>query len=278
MGAISALSTTSRTLKRNSVLFAIALIITLVSLAPSGISALLSPPVAWILSLPLSFLLFFLSPFFLGGLLSMASEGIDGTTRFETFVAGGKDNYIRLFGAMVLLAILFGAIAAIVTTGIAVTAVFVLGMNSAGAGGAMVGGAGSLGIVTLLGLLGALVVLLPMFLFQFYAPAVVVSDLGIVDSLKRSAGLVRRNLVSTLGYSAIIGLVGLVAGVSGAVVSMPSGFNRVGMASMASANPGLGIGFVVAALVVSVLVSTVVAAFGSVYQVAFYGECLESLD
>jgi hypothetical protein len=276
MGAISALSTTSRTLKRNSVLFAVAFLTTLVSVVPSGITSVLPPSTGWLLSLPLSLLAFLLSPFFLGGLLSMASEGIDGVTRFETFVEGGKDNYLRLLGAMVLFAILFGAFAAIVTIGLAVTAVFVLGMNSAGAAGPMAGGAGGLGIVALVGLLGALVVLLPMFFLQFYGPAVVVSDLDVIDSFKRSAGLVRRNVVSTLGYSVVAGLVGLVAGIAGSAVSMASGFGRFGATSMSS--PELGLGLVAAALVVSVLVSTVVAAFGSVYQVAFYEDCLGSLD
>ncbi|WP_135826099.1 DUF7847 domain-containing protein [Halorussus ruber] len=273
MGAISALSTTGRTLKRNSVLFAIAFVVSLLSVAPSGPSAIFPPSTAVLVSLPLYALVVFLGPFFMGGLLSMASEGIDGTTRIETFVEGGKENYLSLFGALVLVGICFGILASVVTFGITVVGVFAVGMSSAGAGGAT---AGSLGIVALLGLLGAFVVLLPMFFLQFYAPAIVVSDYGIVGSLKHSAGVVRRNIVSTLGYSAVIGLAGLVAGVAGFVLSMASGAGRIGATRMLS--PEVGLGFAVAGLLLMALVSTVVSAFGSVYQVAFYEETLLGED
>lgn len=276
MGAISALSTTGRTLKRNGVLFAVALVVTLVSIIPSGSSVVLPPMEAAVLSFLLSGLLFFVAPFFFGGLLSMASEAIGGVTRFETFVAGGKENYLQLLGAMVLFAIVFGAFAAVVTIGLTVTAIFAVGINSAGAAGPMGGSAGAVGTVALLGLVGLFVVLLPVFFLQFYAAAIVVSDLGVVDSFKRSVGIVRQNLVSTLGYSVIVGFVGLVAGVAGSAVSTPSGYGRFG--AIATVSPELGPGLFAGAFLVSFLVSTVVAAFSSVYQVAFYEDCLDSLD
>jgi hypothetical protein len=276
MGTISALSTAGRTLKRNSVLVAIAFVVSLVNVAPSGVSTILPPSTAWLLSLPMYALIFFLGPFFMGGLLSMASEGIDGTTRLETFVEGGKENYLPLFGAMILFGIFFGILVGVVTVGIAVVGVFVVGMSSAGAGGAMAGGASSLGIVALLGLVGAFVMLLPVFFLQFYGPAIVVSDQGIVGSLKHSAGLVRRNLASTLGYSVVIGLVSLVGGAAGFLLSMASGAGRIGATRMLS--PEVGLGVAVAGLLVTALVSTVVSAFGSVYQVAFYEETLLGED
>lgn len=275
MGAISALSTTGRALKRNGVLFAVAFAVTLVNIIPSGSSAVLPPMEAAVLSVLLSGVLLFVAPFFIGGLLSMASEAIGGVTRFETFVAGGKENYLQLLGAMLLFAVLFGVFATVVVVGLTTTAIFAVGMNSAGAAGPMGGNAGAMGTVALFGLVGGFLMLLPLFFLQFYAAAVVVSDLGVVDSFKRSAGIVRRNFVSTLGYSVIAGLAGLVAGVAGLPVSMTSGYGRFDATTTAA--PEFGLGFVFAAVLVSVLVSTVVAAFGVVYQVAFYEDCLDSL-
>lgn len=276
MGAISSLSTASRTLKRNGVLFAAAFVVMLINAVPSGFSAVLPPTEAGILSFLLSGVSLVVMPFLMGGLLSMAYEGLDGVTRFETFVEGGKDNYLRLLGAMVLFAVLFGAVATIVALGTAVVFVFVLGMNAAGAGGSVVAPSAGLAVIALVGLLGVLAVALPMFFFQFYAPAVVVSDLGVVASFKRSAALVRRNLVSTLGYTAIAIAVGLVAGVAALGVSMVAGLGSYGTTGLSS--PEFGVGVVAGIIVVSAVVSTVVSAFGPVYQVAFYDDRLESLD
>lgn len=276
MGAISALSTTGRTLKRNGVLFVAAFVVTLVNGLPSGATLVVPESVAGLASIPLSLLTFVLSPFFLGGMLSMADEGIDGVTRFETFVAGGKANYFRLLATMVLFALLVGAIAALVTIAIAVVGIFVVGFNATGAGGPMVGSGESLAVLVLLGLVGLVAVLGPVFFLQFYAPAVVISELGVVDALKRSAGVVRRNFVSTLGYSVIAALVGLLAGIVGTGVGFVSGFSAMG--SMAASGPEFGYSVLAVIVFVSVVISTVISAFGSVYQVAFYEDCLDSLD
>src|SRR6056297_2102894 len=107
MGALSALSTTGRTLKRNGVLFAVGFAVTLVSFVPSGVNVFLPPAAAAVVSVAISGLSLFGTPFLVGGMLSMATEALDGTTRFDTFVSGGKEHYVRLLGSMVLFTVVF---------------------------------------------------------------------------------------------------------------------------------------------------------------------------
>lgn len=275
MGAISALSTAVSTLKRNGVLFGAALLVTVVNFALALVPTAFSPPMAGLVSLPLSGLSLLVTPFFMGGLLAMADEGLGGTTRFDTFLEGGKANYLRLLGAMVLFAVLFAVLAFVVVLGVAVVGIFAIGVDSTG-GGLTTGSGGGIAVVLLLGLVGLLVLLLPMFFLQFYGAAVVVSDLGIVDSLKRSFGLVRRNLVSTLGYSLVAGFVGVLAGIAGIPVTLTS--ELYGGTSTAGAFPdvSLGLGLLAGVLVLSLVVTTVVSAFGVTYQVAFYEDRLDS--
>jgi len=272
MGALSALSTTGRTLKRNGVLFAAAFAVTFVSLAPSGASSVLPPAAAAVASIAVSGLSLFVTPFLMGGMLSMAAEALDGSTRFDTFVSGGKEHYVRLLGSMVLFAVGFGILGFVVLVVGVMVAIFVVGSGPGAAGHPFALSAGAIGGLVAFGLVAALVLLLPVFFFQFYAAAIVVSDLGIVESFQRSAALVRRNLVSTLGYFVVAIAVGGVTGIGGVGVSTllgPGGTSAVAH----DLDPGLVAGL----LVVLFAVSAVISAFGSVYQVAFYDDCLDSL-
>ena len=276
MGAISAFSTAGNVLKRNGVLFGAAFVVAFANAASTGATSLLPPSVAGVLSLPLAVFTLLLTPFFMGGLLAMGEEGLDGPTRFGTFVEGGKANYLHLLGAVVLFSVLLAVIAFVVVIAVAIVGVFVLGVSTAGASSPSAAG-GSLAVVALLGLVGVLVLALPVFFLQFYGPAIVVSDLGIVGAFEKSARLVRRNVVSTLGYSAVAALVGIVAGVVGVGITVVGGLSGTA-ATTGVTSPDFGLGILVAAAVVTIAVSTVVSAFGSVYQVAFYDDRLDSLE
>lgn len=275
MGAISALSTTGRTLERNGVLFAAAFVVAVVSVVPFGSVVALPTEVAGIAMLSTSGLLLLGMPFFLGGMLSMSDAALDGRTTFGTFVRGGTANYLRLLGAMVLFVVLLHVVWFAVVVAGAVFGAFVVGVNASGLGQSFATSGASVGLLLSFFALAALATLLPTFLFQFYAPAVVVSDLGIVDSFRRSASVVRRNLVSTLGYMAIASLIGFVAGIGGAVLSLTVQFDVTGAAGGPTSE--VGVGLLAALLLVSVAISTLVSAFGAVYQVAFYDDCLDSL-
>ncbi|MFC7080285.1 DUF7544 domain-containing protein [Halorussus caseinilyticus] len=274
MGAISAFSTAAGTLKRNGVLVVAAFVALLVNALPSGVVALLPASVGPFVSLPVSGLVLLAVPFLLGGLLSMAAEGLDGVTRLGTFVEGGKEYYLSILGALLLFAVVMTAITTIFVIGIAVVGVFVLGMGTSGLGGSVASPGAGIAAFALVGLLVGLGTMLPLFFLQFYAPAIVVSDLGVVASFKRSAGLVRRNFVSTLGYTALTMLVGLVAGVAGIFVTILGGLGG----SLSATPSEFGVGMVALGGVLSLVVSAVVSAFGTTYQVAFYADCLDSLE
>jgi len=268
MGAISALSTTGRTLARNGVLIGAAVLVALVNLLPTGLSALLPPSAVGLVSLPLSGLSLLVTPFFMGGLLSMADEGLDGTARFGTFLAGGREHYLRLLAAMLLFAVAF----LVILLALAVVGAFAVGASA----GSVATSGGSVAALAVAGVVALLAVGLPLFFLQFYAAAVVVSDLDVVASFERSAGLVRRNLVSTLGYSVVALALGAVGGVVGGVLTLLGGLAGQGAATGAEI-PELGSGVLLAVGAVTVLVTALLSAFGATYQVAFYDDCLDSL-
>lgn len=277
MGAISALSTAAETLKRNAVLFAATFLVVLVNFAISGATYALPPSTAGLVSIPLSWASLLVTPFFMGGLLAMADEGLDGRTRLATFLDGGRANYLRLLASMVLFGVLLAVIAFAAVIGFVVVAAFTVGMSATGGAESVAASGGNVLVLALFGLVAAVVTLLPVFFLQFYAAAVVVSDLGPVESFKRSSELVRRNLVSTLGYTAVAtavgGTVGLVAGTASLVATLS--FQSEQFAETELAVPELGMGAVAVAAVVAVVLTTVVSAFGSVYQVAFYEDVLD---
>lgn len=270
MGAISALTTAIETLKRNPVLFGAAFVVAIVNFGLTGVTTTVSSDSASPVSSLLSLTTFLFTPFFVGGLLTMADEGLDGRTRLGTFVAGGTDNYLRLLGAMVAFAVAIGVAAVAVMVGLAVIASTIAG--AAVAGGGLVDSGSGFVLFVLVAVAGLVVMFLPTFFLQFYAAAVVVSDLDVMDSFRRSARLVRRNLVSTLGYTAVSVLIGLVTGVLAVAVTLlarPEVYSTTG-----ATVPEVGTGTLLAVAVVAVALTTVVAAFGSVYQVAFYDDRL----
>lgn len=279
MGAISALSTSVGTIKRNSVLFAVALAVTVVNYALTGVTMVLPQPTAGIASLPLSALSMLVMPFFIGGLLSMAHEGLNGTTGLDTFIDGAKSNYVSLLGAMVLFAVMFSIIMFVVMIAVIIIAVAGVGASATGGGSGMASG-GTLGATVLLGLFGILAILVPVFFLQFYMTAIVVSDLEIGAAFKQSAELVRQNLLSTLGYTGITLTVGLVAGVGASVISLAQQMygptSTMPMSEMEMTLPEIGVGMFVALLAASVILMTIIATFGSVYQVAFYVDRLDA--
>ncbi|USZ68510.1 hypothetical protein NGM10_01925 [Halorussus salilacus] len=276
MGAISSFSTAVGVLARSRALLGVALLASAANLGLAAVPATFPEPMAGLVSLPLTGITYLVLPFFVGGMLAMAEEGLDGVGGLGAFAAGGKSNYLRLLASMLLFGVVFGILAFVVMLGLAVVGIFVVGVNATGAGSSLAAANASVITMALLALVGLLVLMIPPFFLQFYAPAIVVSDLGVVESFQRSAGLVRRNLASTLGYSAIAGLAGSAAGVAGVVASLLGG-TYGDTTTTGAAVPEVGLGVVAAAAVLTVVVTTLVSAFGVVYQVAFYTDRLDSL-
>lgn len=124
----------------------------------------------------------------------------------------------------------------------------------------------AIGVVGLFSLVALLPFLLFVFFVQFYGQAIVLENEGSMDGIRRSVGLVRRNLLSTASYS----LVGAVFG--GGIGLVLGGLSM--LASPTSARlfdlPQLSFPTVAAVAVSIVVIGSVVGGFLAVFSVAFY--------
>jgi len=271
MAALHALRPAAGGIVRNPVLLLVTALYGLAQ-APN----LLVPPTRPILSAVVSLATFavfvLVLPFVQGGLLGMSSEALAGRTGLGTLVAEGKANYVSLLLAyFVLLAInfVFGFVA------------FVGGLIAVVGGAAsMPGDAPGVGVdPTLLAVFAIvaggllLAYLLVTFVVQFYAHAIVLDDAELVEGFRRSAGLVRSNLVSVAGYTLILLVGSLVLGTLAAAASILLGPQSAGMpgtpfADLGAIEPTLPV--IAGAAVGYLLLTSAFAAFYATYSVAFY--------
>jgi len=293
MGAIGALSTAAGALRRNPVIFFGVLAISIVgSLTTIGqvVGGLVPVVVAGVAT-------FLLQPFLLGGVLGMADEGVAGRTSVGTVLREGAANYLTLLGATIIQIVLFAAIGIVWAIGVGVV-VLGAGFVVSGGGGAGGGGGGVLGLGLELGflafvLLSVLAFLALVYFIQFYDVAVVVDDTGPWEAFKRSYTVVRRNLLSTLGYTLIAQIINLIALVPTfwLLFSGPGGFDpesaaagggtagagTEGMAGGGMAGGGDPFASATVAelapeLAVTIVLGTLVSSFLITYRVAYYGD------
>ena len=275
MAALQALRTASGALRRSPVLFVAAAAFGLLQL-PGLVAQSIDPLVGAVVSLGFSGITIFVTPFFLGGILGMANEAIDGPTSLGTFVDEGKSNYVSLLVVyFVLVAINFvlgivGFFAAIV--------VGALWFSGGGGGSHLV----PLAIVAAVAGVALLGYLLVVFVTQFFGHAVVVDDCGAVESLKRSAWCVRHNLVSVVGYTLLVsvggGVFGLVAGLFSVLTSPQAagGMGEGGVGSAPAATPlpvdlpSVGLAGTAVLVVLLVVVTGLFGGFFAAYSTAFY--------
>jgi hypothetical protein len=150
-------------------------------------------------------------PFLLSGFIGMAAPAIENAdASFDRFLRAGRRHYGRMLVApIVFVAILIGIFALIgVLSVVPLVLLFVVDVAVAGApliaaGAFFVAGPW----ITLAVLLATIVSL------QFYATAIVVDNEGVTDAFRRSAGLVRQNVGSVLGFTLLWGVL------TGAVLS-----------------------------------------------------------
>ncbi|QCC48485.1 DUF7847 domain-containing protein [Halobellus limi] len=257
MAALKSLRPAASALVRNPILAALVGIFGLIQLPQLALQAF-QPLLAALVSLVLTGVMILVMPFFQGGLIGMADEALDGTARVETLLAVGKRHYVSLLVAyLVVLAVNF-------TLGIAAffAAIFGgAGLFALDAASNVVG----LGALAAVGLLFVLAYLLIAFFVQFYAHAIVLSDAGVVAAFKRSVGLVRRNLLSVGGYTAILLVGSVLFGGIGGVVSL-----LLSPRPTALPVPELSTALLVGAAIVYVVAIAVFGAFYAAYSVAFY--------
>lgn len=262
MAVLQSLNRVPDALSRNPVLFVPVAGYLLLQL-PQFFASALPPELQSAISLLWSLLTVVLSPFYVGGLLSMADEALTGDTRLGTFVDGGKGNYVQLLIGYVLLIAVNGVIGFVVAI-LAVVA-FVVVLGSGGFGDASVA---TLVVLAVVGLVLALAYLTLNFFIQFYSQAIVVDDDDAIPAFKHSISLVRDNLAAAFGFVLLRGLIGFVSTVPLVAVSFAQTPAFTGVIGM----PQLSTSVLVVVAVVGLLFSTVGSAITATYGISFYRE------
>ncbi|APW99592.1 hypothetical protein CHINAEXTREME_18255 [Halobiforma lacisalsi AJ5] len=212
-------------------------------------------PIAQLLSVPVSI---FVTPFFLGGFITMVDEGLEGSTRLGSFVRGGKENYVSLLGATILFFAIFTGLG---FGGLLLMAFIGIGTAAAGGGG---GGFLVAGIL-LLGLFAVVLLCL-----QFYDAAIVVSDASAFDSFLQSISLVRRNFLGVVGFSIVFVVISLLGQGPGMVLyTMALEFTETGETMVASESTLL------LSAAATVVFGTLGLAYAYTYFVAYYRSLIE---
>ncbi|SIR57773.1 hypothetical protein SAMN05421858_2919 [Haladaptatus litoreus] len=263
MAVISALRTAGGAVLRNPVIILVTALFGLIQL-PQLLAQAINPVVAGLLSLALSLLMIFVTPFVQDGLIGMANEGIEGKTRFGTFISEGKSHYVPVFGVYLLL----------IAVGFVISIMFVFGAFIGIGTIFATNGEPSLAVLGVFALLAILVFgafFLTFFFLQFYVQAIVIENIGAIAGLKHSYRCVRSHLLGTFGYVILATVAGSVFGVFGAVVSiLTNPTSQSAEMPIAASDPSLGILLAIAALFV--VLSGVFGGFMATYSVAFYRE------
>ncbi|AFZ74823.1 DUF7847 domain-containing protein [Natronobacterium gregoryi] len=254
MSAIGSVSTAASVLRRNPTI----LLVGVLFVALSEVTILLDVyvgPMAQLLAYPLSFLV---TPFLLGGIITLIDEGLDGSTQLGSFVRGGKENYVSMLGATVLFGLI--VIGASVVSGILLVIVGV---------GTAAGGGGALGIGIGVVFLSVSMTLLMMFL-QFYDAAIVVSDAQAIESIPHSVRLVWNNFISVVGFSIVFFVSQLIGQGPGIALFLSAvEVTETGETVIASEST------LYLSIAVTIVLGTVMLAYAYTYFITYYRSILE---
>jgi len=233
---------------------------------PTQFAQLAGPMVSAVLSAVVTLVMIVVAPFVFGGLLGMADEALDGRTAIDTFVDTGKEHYVSMLGGYLLVLgvmIVVGIIASMVSFAV-VAAIGVLSGGPSGGMDPLFIGMFLIGTAVFL-----LMLFVPMFFVQFYGQAIVVDGRSAVDGIRRSIGLVRRNLVSVVGYSVLVFGAGLVFGGLGSIPSTLLSMQATPVAP-GMPLPDVSLPVTVALTVITNIVFGLLGSLFLVFSVAFY--------
>lgn len=258
MSVTNALSRVPGALTRNPIIVAVFAAFALLQI-PMSVAQAIDPIVGSIVSLGLTGLLLLLSPFFQAGAMKMADEGLDGRTSLDSFLSAGKEYYLSMLGAF---ALVFAVNFVLVIVGF--VASFVVGVAAIGAaGGPGAAGGGAFLLVLLVYGVLALAYLGFAFFVQFYGQEIVLNGASAIDGITQSVGLVRRNLLSTLGYFVVLLVLGFVFTAVIVVLSILV----LGIGGATGTGPGMATPSVTTSLLQSIVVVVLVTVMSSVVTV-----------
>ncbi|MDS0258643.1 hypothetical protein NDI56_04355 [Haloarcula sp. S1CR25-12] len=276
MATIRSLTESFGVLKRNPVVFAVGLLYAVIVLPQTAMSLMGIPLVPRLFQI----VTFFITPFVLAGLLGMTYEGRVRATGFGTFTKIGKKKYVSVLAGNLInfvITAVFGFVTFIVV-------VFTIGLTFSAAQSESV--LSSIGIVFVAVLAGlGLVYLLVMFFLQFYAPAIVTDNVGVIEGYRRSVGLVKRNIVQTLGFGVLnllLGLLLLLPAIALVVVTIfgagalgagaTAGAGSTGASGISGSTGGTGLSLVLIAGIIgySFITTVLMTPFRAAFSVSFY--------
>lgn len=267
MAVLKALRQVPGALGRNPLIFAVVAAFGLIQ-APQLLAQTIDPLLASLLSLVLSVVMILVIPFVQAGLVGMADEALDGRTEFGTFLQAGKQHYLSVLGAYLVVVAISSALGIVGFFG----SLFG-GLLAFSADGTGVVALALIGLVLLVVTLAYLVVI---FFLQFYGQAIVLDGASAVDGLKHSVGLVRRNLASTAGYTLVVmvvsGIVGVLAAIPSVMLQSSVSAGQAGAPPTSMTSPTLSLAAAAALTVVYAVGTALVGGTLLTYSVAFYRE------
>lgn len=194
------------------------------------------------------------TPVFQAGIIGMADEYLQGRTRLASFFAHGRDHYLTMLVAYLRIFVVSLALVVVPTIVVAGVLLPHLDVSHAAAAGLLA------------------IVLLPFVLFAFFLPcygqAIVLDGAGVIGGKRRSVGLVRRTIPSTLGYN----LVGVVLGGGIGRVFGGLSIRSSSAATRLSELPAVSLPTQVTAALAVTVVASVIGSLLPVFAVAFYRE------
>lgn len=267
MSALKALPRAIGLVGRNPVVVLPAVL--LAALSTTNVATQLGPPnvVLAVVQLFVALAQFLIVPFTAAGLYGMLNEGRTDSASLGAFWRTGKEYFLYLLGANLIVGVLYAVLGGLVAVG-------VLAAIGFGSIEAIVNGAPPLEAIGTTGTaaiaVGFLLLLVVQLFVQFYDAALVLGDAGFFGSISRSVGLVRDNIISAVGFTVINQVVGL-AIVLPALAYLSPRLQDVPTSSMeelAAFINSLGSDPVVIALVL--VTSIVSTTFVYAYKTAFY--------
>ena len=217
MSAIDSISVGFDALKRNLVpLYAVGAVIAVGGGLVVGLQH--APMFGFLLGLLVGGIWLFVEPFVAGGYLAMLDEAVDGETDYDTLKEEGKENYFDLLVGRILVLVAEYGLWFLVGVGIFVLFFVFMGAAIGAAAAdvpALLFGTGAIVLVGIFVLVvGAwLLTIVAGFFVQFYAVAIVLEDEDFVQGFLRSAGVVKENPLSVLGYSVAVWVIQLLVAI-----------------------------------------------------------------
>ncbi|WP_162354538.1 DUF7847 domain-containing protein [Natrialba swarupiae] len=204
--------------------------------------------------------------FALAGTLAMAAEGIRGSPSFDHLIEGLEEYWQRMVGAFAVLFVGYMVLMFAITIAIVLLVLFgIVGADLSAGADPAVGSALGIGFVLVMAAI-VLVVAAIGIAIQFFDAAIVVGDVGVIDSFKTSLSVARSNPISVVGYTILRGILAYVPVVLAVLAAVAGGV--VGGMMMSE-----DIAFLAAfafAFLVFVVAAPVVWTVLSVYHVSYF--------